>query len=282
MPSHLPLVLQTLCANLEQTLKNAEPLPWVRDEPTKEDLAHIIEQAKDSSPFDPLSLRAQTMQDLRDNKAKLITKRCKYAKILAIVYPTTKIPWNLFSKIFQAFGRANAKANANANWRIVWFANPTKRYYPSEQNQEPTSEHVNGGYAIPCRPETIVIYREEEVARVLIHELLHAACTDSPNDPVEIREAKTETWAELFLIAIQSAGKPRKALTLWKAQSQWVANQSLRLHNLHGVRTPENYSWRYTLGRREVFESLGCRLPTPALQPKPITNSLRFTHPSLD
>ena len=270
MPLPLPLLLETLCSKIQTT--DANPLFWVNDEPTPEDLDHILKQAKDSSPFDPLGLRKQTMDDLKQNKARLITKRCAYAKVLAIVYKTTApIPWDLFAKIFQAFGKPK-----NQDWRLVWFANPAQRLYPPI-GQEPGAADVNGGYATRCLPGTIVIYREEEVARVLVHELLHAACTDNMDDPVELIEAKTETWAELFLIAILAQGKLRKANSLWKLQAQWIADQEYILMHNYNILNKSNYVWRYTVGRRDILQGLGIDLPPPA----PSKLSLRFTDPSL-
>jgi flavin-dependent dehydrogenase len=126
-----------------------------------------------------------------------------------------------------------------------------------------------------------VIYREEEVARVLIHELLHAACTDNMEDPVELIEAKTETWAELFLVAILANAKPRKALSLWKVQSQWIADQEYILIHNYGIISPSDYAWRYTVGRRKVLEGLGIDLPKAKPSKQSAELSLRFTNPSL-
>ena len=281
----LPLLLETLCEKLKTQFDTTEPLVWVNDQPTEDDLDHILKQANDASPFDPLGLRKKTLEDLKLNKARLITKRCEYAKILAIVYPTTteQIPWDLFAKIFQAFHKPKAqgksKGQSIGQWRLVWFANPTKRLFPPFPSK-PEASHVNGGYASRCLPDTIVIYREEEVARVLIHELLHAACTDNMEDPVELIEAKTETWAELFLVAILANAKPRKTLSLWKVQSQWIADQEYILTRDYGVIGPSDYAWRYTVGRRKVLEGLGIDLPM-AKPSKQSELSLRFTNPSL-
>lgn len=254
---------------------------WVRDEPTDEDLDHILKET-DPSPFDS-KLRAEVYNDLKAGKAKLVTKRGPTAKVLAIVYPDTKIPWATFGKIFQAFGPAKTQ------WRLVWFANKKRRTFPentisraniasghSSQSLRIEPIHINGGYAYACQPETIVIYREEEVERVLVHELLHAACTDDMNQPEEIREVLTESWAELFLIAIL-ANTPAKAKKLWAIQSQWIIDQETVLKGM-GVNTRADYAWRYTVGRREVLESLGLRFPPPSQDPAfMLGGSLRFT-----
>jgi hypothetical protein len=318
-------LLETLVASIDRN-----HYEWVRDEPTQEDLDHILKESLGSpSPFDPLNLRAEVYNDLKSGKARLVTKRGPTAKVLAIVYPDTKIPWDTFGKIFQAFGEparaatfgrparaatfgrparaatfgeparaatfgepARAatfgQAKGQKQWRLVWFANKKQRTLPNEPitqsnlNASPHihSLHINGGYAFACQPETIVIYREEEAPRVLVHELLHAACTDDMNKPEEIREVLTESWAELFLIAI-IATTPAKAKKLWAIQSQWIVDQETVLKGM-GVNTPADYAWRYTVGRREVLEGLGLRFPQPSQDPAfMLGQSLRFTSSSL-
>jgi hypothetical protein len=281
---------------------------WVRDEPTEEDISHILKEGLGSpSEFDPLNMRAEMYNDLKEGKAKLVTKRGGNAKVLAIVYPDTKIPWKTFGKIFQAFGKpasgkaasgkpASGKAASGKGgspyWRLVWFAHPRPREFPknptnsfpaqmnSSLHIEPV--HLNGGYAYACQPETIVIYREEEVERVLVHELLHASCTDNMQDSVEVREVLTESWAEIFLIAILSGGSLTKAKALWKIQSRWIVDQEIILRNEYNVNDPRSYAWRYTVGRREVMEKMGMPFPSPSYDPNMmIGGSLRFTSPSL-
>ena len=256
-------LLETLVASIDRT-----HYEWVRDEPTQDDLDHILKEIA-PSPFD-LILRQEVYDDLKAGKAKLVTKRGPTAKVLAIVYPDTKIPWDTFGKIFQAFGESAAK-----QWRLVWFANKKPRIIPSGK---PKAFHMNGGYTYACQSD-IVIYREEEVERVLVHELLHAACTDNMNDPEEIREVLTESWAELFLIAI-IATTPAKAKKLWAIQAQWIVDQETVLKKF--VKTPADYAWRYTVGRRQVLEGLGLRFPQPSQDPAfMLGKSLRFTSSAL-
>ena len=277
----IPFVLETIVQSLVPIKRNA--FPWVDDQPTKQDLDHIFNQTSDE--FDALKLKDQMLADLRSGKATLVTKRGPYAKVLAVVYPGTVIPWELFGDIFVAFGkpkaneakREEAKGQAKRteskpnSWRIVWFAHPQKRLLPTKGEVAP--QHVNGGYTHTCVADTIVIYREEEVCRVLVHELLHAACTDDPSLSVAHQEVYTETWAELFLIAILAKGSVKKAASLWKKQAQWIADQEYVLRN-YGV-TESSYGWRYTVGRRRVLASLGIPLPPPSGVSQ---ESLRFTH----
>lgn len=288
------VVLETIMKRMVNTKK---PFEWVRDEPTEDDLRHIQKEGKESpSIYDELDLRGQMIDELQAGRAVLKTWQGPFAKVLAVVYPDTKIPWATFGKIFTAFGPPR---EGGAPWRILWFAHPKKREFPSanaegfqsrsnitnertSQVTHVTPKHINGGYAYACAPETIVIYREEEVERVLIHELLHAACTDNMENPEWLREVLTETWAELFLVAILANGSLRKAKQLWKIQAQWIANQQHVLTTEYGVLTPDSFPWRYTVGRASALQNLGITLPPPSSQPRAdLGNSLRFTSPRL-
>ena len=287
----MSVVLETIMKRMVNTKK---PFEWVRDEPTEDDLRHIQKEGKESpSIYDELDLRGQMIDELQAGRAVLKTWQGPFAKVLAVVYPDTKIPWATFGKIFTAFGPPR---EGGAPWRIVWFAHPKKREFPSanaegfqsrsnitnERTSQVTPQHINGGYAYACAPETIVIYREEEVERVLIHELLHAACTDNMENPEWLREVLTETWAELFLVAILANGSLRKAKQLWKIQAQWIANQQHVLTTEYGVLTPDSFPWRYTVGRAAALQNLGITLPPPSSQPRAdLANSLRFTSPAL-
>ena len=264
------LVLDTIFDSLHLQRERKAKVTWVRDEPTQGDIDHILEQGTPSD-FDPNGLRAQTLDDLSKGRARLVTKRCEFGKILAVVYPNTIIPWDMFGRILSC-------VDAKKPWRIVWLANPAKRVFSGGIPGIPGipgPAHINGGYTYQCTSDTIVIFREEEVLRVLIHELLHAACTDNPNHSDSLREVLTETWAELFLVCIVAKSKAH-AHRLWNLQAQWIVKQEALL--AHSVKGPEDYAWRYTVGRRQVLEGLGIALPSPSASSEGVI-SLRFTSP---
>jgi hypothetical protein len=292
----LPPVLETLVDHVGRRT-SGKPLVWVEDQPTEEDLNHVFTEANQPSQFDPLKLRAtmfnrlgsahpgkNLMKEVKAGSAKLVCYRCELGKVIAIVEPGTDVPLEEWGQVFQAFGPHKAAGpwrlhpQRLGGWRIVWFANPTPRMFP-EDGSAPTPAHMNGGYTYPCRPDTVVVYRKEEATRVLIHELLHASCTDNMANSEAIREALTETWAELFLVALRARGSRRRAATLWRAQSQRIADQEAVLA-ARGVLGPGDYAWRYTVGRRPVLKALGIDLPEP--NPNPLTQlqgSLAFTCP---
>ena len=228
-----------------------------------------------NSEFDPMRIRSTFWNMLVSGQAELYCKSCLFAKVLYIVPKGKRIepPWELWGRLFQWLGPAEAKGK----WRVFWFPADIPRLLPP-RGEKVGPEHVNGGYSYACTPDRIVIYRKEEATRVLAHEILHSACLDRQNAILPLREADIETWAELYLVALCSRGSESKARQLWEAQSQWVSDLNKLLETNYGVRDPNDYAWRYTVGRGIVFESLRIDLPIP--QPHR-TKSSRLTSPML-
>lgn len=274
-----PIVLHEIIDKMKRS-----SFAWVRDTPTSDEIEFLKTNALEDSKFDPLQLRKTTYNDLLENRAKLICRRGPFARVIAIVYPNTKLPWNLYSQIFSSFGAPppSCVKEGSSHWTVYIYANPIKRIFPIEEeayNKTIGPANINGGYAFPNDAKSIVIYREEESERVLIHELLHACGSDDMNHSVEIREAYTETWAELFLVALASNGSHKKGNRLWKIQSQWISDQNFLLYSRFNVKDKSDYPWRYTLARELVLKQFGIHLPSPTNQI--VNNSGRFTSPLL-
>ena len=181
-------------------------------------------------------------------------------------------PWELWARLFQWL----AAPSQAKRWRLFWFPAPNKRVLPEQGLVGPI--HLNGGYTFPCKSDSIVVYRHEEATRVLLHEMLHAACLDPPGADLPLKEATTETWAELFLVALCSKGSMTEAQRLWAIQSQWISNQNAKLQKEYGVVGPEDYAWRYTVGRELILRSLKIELPEPKATR---SKSSRLTSPEL-
>lgn len=232
-------------------------------------------EVEQDSPFDPMSLRNSMWKAYQSGEADAVAYSIPNAKVIVLSSkknPATP-PWDLWARTFQWLGHSAS----GQKWRIFWLAAEEPRRLPSV-GQEVSSLHVNGGYCYPCRPDTIIVYRKEEATRVLIHELLHAACTDPIHLDLPMREATTETWAELYLVAVVSKGSESTASRLWKIQSQWIADQNAQLQRNYDVYLPSDYAWRYTVGREYILEQLGIALPTAGVRK---SLSARFTSPAL-
>lgn len=231
------------------------------------------QQSQVNSNFDTLNLRSSLWNDLKEGKAELVCKTCENAKVIYIQKGSVEPPWELWGRIFQWLGPPQTAPK----WRVFWFPATRKRQYP-HSGEEVSPSNINGGYSYPCFSDAIVIYRLEEATRVLVHEILHAACCDPQGASLPIKEATTETWAELMLVALLSEGSEKKALELWKIQSQWIADQNLILRNRFGIQEEKDYAWRYTLGREVILNELKISLPNGIPRK---TKSSRLTSPFL-
>jgi len=203
----------------------------------------------------------------------LVCKRCSFGKVITLHDAGTKdpTPWDTWARALQLFG------STRGGWRVGFFAAPNKRDLTGATVVGP--EHVNGGYAYPCQPQTIIVYRAEECTRVLLHELFHAACTDRRQELPHM-ESETESWAEWMLVALASDGDIALAKKLFAKQLQWVArlNKTLRAAPF-AVSQPSDFAWRYTLGRENAYCRLGATVPVSHATP---TTSSRLTHIDLE
>lgn len=239
--------------------------------PTQDDVQEFQRQTA-KSQFDPLDLRGQQWNLVESNQAEIACTVCPYGKILWIKPFGTQLKPRLriWGRILQWYG--------NRFCRIFWFPSPSPRRMPSN-GEALNPGHVNGGYTIPCDTKQIVIYRKEDAERVLFHELSHSSCLDDMNEAIEMREARTEFWAEMWLAAFFSKGSLAQAKRLWKHQAQWIVNQDAILRILYHINGPQHYVWRYTIGREVIANQLRIPLPSPSLTK---SRSLRLGAPIFD
>lgn len=230
-------------------------------------------EALKESPFDPMRLKQANWDSYMKKTTQMVCMDCGVGRVIGILSKGRTIPTELWGRIFQWFG----PPAAGKKWLIYWFGAEVPRKFP-EAGQPLGPAHLNGGYTMPCSASGVFIYRFEEATRVLIHELMHAACMDPPNASIPWREATIETWAELVMIALLSKGEKGAARRLWALQSQWVSDTNWRSTHSHHVQHESHYGWRYMNGRAIIYMRLGCALP-PYSGHAP--TSSRFTHPEL-
>jgi hypothetical protein len=273
----LPLVLKTLVTEVRQS-QTLPPLRWQPDKPSQEELKVFQTEATRDSIFDPMNLRRNLWSTTESGKGIILCKSCLYARVLWIQPSDSELepPWGIWGRLFQWLGPASSQG---LKWTVYWFPAHMKRILPPK-GHEVGPVNLNGGYCFPCNPLSIVVYRYEEATRVLLHEILHAACTDPPDASLPWKEATTETWAELFLVALCSRGEYKDAAKLWSLQSQWIANQNSTLQTIYNVHSEKDYAWRYTCGREFVLENLRIPLPAPKTHHQAGSSS-RLTHPAL-
>jgi len=263
---------------LTEEVKKLYEMPvntWIDDSVTEHDKSILKKEARQESPFDKLNLKHNLHNSFINKEATIIVKKTEGARVVILTKTPDEIyPWDTWARIFQWFG----KPNTGELWQVYLFSSDVKRILP--ENGPIGPEHLNGGYTYPCNPDCIVVYRYEEATRVLIHELLHAACTDHHNEAVETKEAATEAWAELFLVALLSKGNTKEVYQLWKIQDHYIQDLNHTVRTFHNVNTPQDYGSRYTILREDVFKQFGVKLDSNYKVKR--INSSRFTSPELD
>lgn len=267
----LPIILEEIRVQAEQIYKHP-PLKFEAGEITQADLERMKKAVDEESQFDPLGLKKEVWNRYKKGTNTIVCQESSISRVVAILPKGLEIPEE-WGRIFQMFGIPKY----GPKWNVYWFGSITPRRFP-KQGLPLAAEHLNGGYTHLCTTDGIFIYRLEEASRVLIHELLHAACQDPVEKSIPQREANIETWAEVILVAFKAKGKRAEAEHLWKLQTQWVADTNSHAHLNNNVNGEHDYGWRYLNGRADVYKSLGLEIPQPSsIKPE----RSRFTHPDL-
>jgi hypothetical protein len=235
-------------------------------EPSQKDMKYIYSIVNKSSSFDKLNLKGQLINELKNNKTGVWKS---YSPLGEILYIGDKERVNL-----QVWWRC-IRLLSKKPVRIVIFSHSLLRMMP-EKGHVVGPEHINGGYTNRCNSYSIVIYRKEELTRVLIHELLHASCSDPYTNDVSDIESNTEAWAEIIQCAMIAQGDINKWKTHMTTQIQYSLRQSATLRDNHNVLSKNDYAWRYTTGKFNVWKNLGIKIPDLPINYSPVL-SLRLT-----
>lgn len=238
----------------------------------EEEINYILSQTKGDDPFDKGGLKKDSAKAIESNKARVIKSQSPHGQIYVVSFKESPFypPWNTWWRLVRLLV-------PEKKVRIVVFGHPRERR-PPEWNKNIGAEHINGGSAMRCDPRTILIYRKEEATRVLIHELLHASCTDPYHKDTPNIEADTEAWAELILCGVAARGNKNRWTDYLREQFKWSTQQAATLRDKYRVHGSKEYAWRYLVGRIDVWKRLGFKIP-PIPGPseyKPV-DSLRFT-----
>lgn len=260
---------------------------WENSEVNQKDLNFLRDECNKDSEFDPINKRKKMFDGMMNGNLYMMVSKCEYGQVMAIfetMEQMAELPWGLWGRILRLFSEPFRKP-----FKVFFLANKSLRQFP--RGDEPISpENINGGYTYRCDPETIVIYRAEDATRVLIHELQHSCCLDNPENGIDLVEAETEAWAELFYVAILSQGKKYMFKDMLQRQSEWMIKQNRKVRR--HMRNPDSpilvekgqpdgmeFPWRYTIGKEEVWERWGI-LRRDEMKPViNVGNSLRLTYP---
>jgi len=282
----MSILISTLLDRVQQEFAKPE-VKWENINLSDKDFKFLKDECNKDSEFDPMNKRKRMLKDMIDGKLLVITCKCEYGQIVALletIEQMAELPWDLWGRILRMFSEP-----WRAPFKIFFLADRSLREFPPGDDPI-TPENINGGYTYQCDPETIVIYRAEDATRVLIHELQHSCCLDKPENGLDIVEAETEAWAELFYVAILSQGKKYMFKDLLQRQSEWMIKQNRKvrkhmknpdtavfLENSKGISM--EFPWRYTIGKEEVWERWGLLRKDEMKPVVNVCNSLRLTYP---
>jgi hypothetical protein len=253
---------------------------WYIETLSRKDKHDILEKA--DNDFDVNGYSKTLVQGLKDGSTQVSKHVCVYnngknsATILYICPRTTEYEpdWELWGLIISLL-------SPSADVRVIYYSNPQPRLAP-ESGKPVGPEHINGGLTIQCNAQEIVIYRREEDARVLIHELLHASCSDPYDKHTTDIEADTEAWTEIIYCAFMAKGKPTLFNKYMNEQMLHTCRQVNSLYHYYNVKKPTDYAWRYYNGKIPVWESLGIDITNcynlTQINTKSPMKSLRMTY----
>ena len=240
------------------------------------------------SEFDPARIRQRAWEGFQSGKVPVKVFIGRLARVV-VFFPDSgvgpaDVPLGLWSQIGAAFSKEGM-----APIRIYLVASDSARRFP-ENGGKIGPENINGGYCYPCRKNLAVyVFRAEDATRVLIHELLHAFCTDRFEVGLDLVEARTEAWAELIWCCFMAQGDLEVAKDFFMKQVQWTLAQNRRVMDFIGEEDVgvRQFPWRYTVGKEGIFArwlmgtGAGAAGPAGALEAKTAaaSRSLRLTSP---
>ena len=271
----MSILIKTLMDRIQHEFTLPE-VEWENGEIKPTDLKFLDEECNKTSEFDPLNKRKTMYENMIKGNTLTVVSKCKYGQVLAVfetMDQMAELPWELWGRILRMFSEPWRRP-----FKIYFLANKNLREFPAD-NEPIGPENINGGYTYRCDPETIVIYRAEDATRVLIHELQHSCCLDKVENGVDIIEAETEAWAELFYITIISQGKRIIMKDLLKRQSEWIRKQNAKVKKHMKDPKSMEFPWRYTIGKEEVWERWGILSKEDLMPPIRGVDSLRLTYP---
>lgn len=234
------------------------PAPtWKLSKLTQQDTEFIEKESRVKSNFDKENVVHNMWNQYKKSHSSIQCTACETKHGRVVFFHKTQaelkeVPWELWARIFRAC--SSTAQHPPTIPTVYFFGSEAKRYFPPP-HQKITEKNINGGYTYPCNLSTIVIYRKEDATRVLIHELLHAYCTDAPHNrnDVNTMEAETEAWAELFYCIFLSRGNNHVARLNIRKQAEWMSHQN-KMVEKYINKSQKEFPWRYTIGKEEVWK----------------------------
>jgi hypothetical protein len=162
-----------------------------------------------------------------------------------------------------------SQSKCNHNIVIYLILSLFKKNIPSYKKEIICPKHINSGYTDKGE-NYIVVWREEEFEKVLLHELLHLCELDNSNDEHKINspfkitgieryfEAITDYYAILFYLVYISILTHKSVYSLFQIEYQFIKNQAIMMNkylNLNNsiIIKQESSAFEYYIVKYMIF-----------------------------
>jgi hypothetical protein len=150
-------------------------------------------------------------------------------------------------RVYMWLSMISKKSTCVETLTIYVYLTPFKKQLPANKSESIGTVHANTGYTYRCEKENeIVIYREEEWFKVVLHETMHAFGNDFSTDEgsssaikqlfslppgisIRMSETYSETWARIMNVVFQTYFKNPPSLES-RSALQFKKNVEFYLH----------------------------------------------------
>jgi len=239
-------------ANLEMnTQKNSGCFKY------QETVVDIQSQVPRPESFSETYLTKQMMEYIKNEPKKILSFECKInnrtVRLFFIVFKNNNFEMISYYKtyahrVYMWLLMVSKKSTCVETLNIYVYLTPFKKQIPENKSESIGPINANTGYTFRCEKKNeIIIYREEEWFKVLLHETMHAFGNDFHNENetgglnikrmfslpdeiiVRMSETYSEIWARIMNVMFQTYFKNPPSLESRNLQ-QFKKNVDFYLH----------------------------------------------------
>ena len=241
-------------ANLEMnTQKNAGCFKY------QETVVDIQSQAPRPESLSNTYLTREMTEYIKNESKKILTFECKInnrtIRLIFIIFKNNNFEKISYYKtyahrVYMWLSMVSKKSTCVETLTIYVYLTPFKKQLPENKSESISPVHANTGYTYRCEKKNeIVIYREEEWFKVLLHETMHAFGNDfneetqdtrsgnainkmfslPPGISIRMSETYSEIWARIMNVVFQTYFKNPPSLES-RSALQFKKNVEFYLH----------------------------------------------------
>lgn len=238
-------------ANVEMnTQKNAGCFKY------QETVVDVQSQVPRPNSLSETYLTREMTDYIKTESKKILTFECtinnRTIRLIFIIFKNNNFERIAYYKtyahrVYMWLSMISKKSTCVETLTIYVYLTPFKKQLPANKSESIGPVHANTGYTYRCEKENeIVIYREEEWFKVVLHETMHAFGNDFSTDEgsssaikqlfslppgisIRMSETYSETWARIMNVVFQTYFKNPPSLES-RSALQFKKNVEFYLH----------------------------------------------------